>query len=175
MSSIIELPPIGNIPKNFQTKNPSDGIQTEHLAVAARSLKPGELEQVKAQLGVVTFDAQMNAGLAAIGLDAEAIGISRIDRGGLIVAQQAILKTMTECSRIMESAKTPSGKLKAAAMVEKLARAMAAVSQSSSVGQVATSIADDGKVRRASPAKGAPMGPRPLPPVVTVNTETTSG
>lgn len=157
---IIEIQATAEIPKNLESKSPEDKVQSQSLAVAAlHQLEPGQVQAVKEMFSVIEWKPDLVNRLCAIGFDCEKVGISRINKGSLLVGQEAIIRAIEACTNLLAEAKSATAKLKIMGMLAKLNSSLAENVKASGVDQVAESLAKDGKIRRASPAKGAPMGP----------------
>lgn len=157
---IIELQTEANPPANLKPKTAEEKVQSDSLAVDVRhQLEPGEIEQIKNQFGLQEWSSSLVNNLSKIGFDCEKVGISRINKGTLMVAQEANLVALQELRKMMTDAKSASMKLRIAGCIAKVTMSLNDTVKASGMDSVATSIVNDGKVRRASPAKGAVMGP----------------
>lgn len=77
MSKIIELMPEQQppTPAKLQPKNPQPKEQTDHLAVAARDgITPGEIEELKSQFGVLTWNPGLVNQLHQVGFEVDRVG-----------------------------------------------------------------------------------------------------
>lgn len=165
MSTILELTEEANPPENLKPKTPEEKVQSQSLAVdARRQLDPGQIEEIKNQFGLREWSPGLVNNLSKIGFDCEKVGISRINKGTLMVAQEANLVALQELQKMMSEAKSASMKLRIAGVIAKVTMSLNDTVKASGMDSVATSIVANDKVRRATPAKGAVM----RPPSVTV-------
>jgi hypothetical protein len=160
MSEIIEIQSEAKIPEDLKPSTAMEPVQIDAVAVGARRrLNQAEIDQVRQQLGVVQWNPAVTRALGAVGFDAEAIGISRIVNGGLIVAQTATLEALAEAQTQLKKARGQAGKRIWINVINQLSKTLNQMNISSSMATMAKTDADNSKVFRASPAKGAAMGP----------------
>ncbi len=160
MSEVIEIQSDEvKVPEDMKPTAALEPIQIDALGVSARRrLNQAEIEMVRAQLGVVQWNPAVTRALGAVGIDAEAIGISRIVNGGLIVAQTAALEALAAVQEELKKAKG-ARKFQCVNAINQLAKTINQMNLSSSLATMAKTDSDNSKIRRASPAKGAAMGP----------------
>lgn len=146
----------------LQPQRNDEPIQTEIAASGARAITADEGKVVATKLGLVRFNSRDVKRLAAIGISAEKLGVSKITRGAILFTLDNAMYATSKAREVLENAKDDETKLAAAACMGGLIKSTAGLLAASSLEEIVKQDGEEKRFRRAAVAKGAPMGPKPV-------------